>query len=224
MIACQKINSIPSDTNDLGDDWKSIRSAFSGCEKIELTQAWLSEEQKDFSPATVFVGWTEGQFHLLADLEDVDIFNPIKTDGEPAFLKGDVFEMFFRPLSQSSYVELHVTPGNAKFQLCIPSAEQFAEQRSSQIPDSWFIRERKFSSKIQINPDQQCWTVYASVSASMIYEDKKELIEEGDEWLFSFSRYDYTRGKKQPVLSSSSEHKKLSFHRQLEWKKLRFVS
>jgi hypothetical protein len=42
------------------------------------------------------------------------------------------------------------------------------------------------------------------------------------EWLFSFSRYDYTRGRGEPVISSTSPHAAPAFHRQQEWGRLRF--
>jgi hypothetical protein len=45
----------------------------------------------------------------------------------------------------------------------------------------------------------------------------------GDRGLFSFSRSDYTRGRKKPVLSSTSPHKVLNFHRQEEWGEMRFT-
>jgi hypothetical protein len=46
---------------------------------------------------------------------------------------------------------------------------------------------------------------------------------EGTDWLFSFSRYDCTRGLAVPVISSTSPHAAPSFHRQQEWGTLRFV-
>ena len=42
------------------------------------------------------------------------------------------------------------------------------------------------------------------------------------QWLFSFARYDYTRDENGPILSSSSPHAKLGFHRQQEWERIRF--
>ena len=41
-------------------------------------------------------------------------------------------------------------------------------------------------------------------------------------WRFSFSRYDHTRGANNPVLSSSSPHQELDFHRQEDWGRLVF--
>jgi hypothetical protein len=38
-----------------------------------------------------------------------------------------------------------------------------------------------------------------------------------------FSRYDYTRGMGEPVLSSTSPHRRLDFHRQHEWGTLDFA-
>jgi hypothetical protein len=44
------------------------------------------------------------------------------------------------------------------------------------------------------------------------------------EWRFSFSRYDYTRGRVAPVISSTSPHAKADFHHQQEWGILRLAS
>ncbi|MEI8343284.1 MAG: hypothetical protein WCH43_17320, partial [Verrucomicrobiota bacterium] len=45
---------------------------------------------------------------------------------------------------------------------------------------------------------------------------------EGRTWLASFSRYDYSSAEAPPVLSSTSPHAEVSFHRQQEWAELLF--
>jgi hypothetical protein len=42
-------------------------------------------------------------------------------------------------------------------------------------------------------------------------------------WRFSFSRYDYIRGRQEPILSSTSPHAWPDFHQREEWGTLIFV-
>jgi hypothetical protein len=42
-------------------------------------------------------------------------------------------------------------------------------------------------------------------------------------WRFSFSRYDYIRGRREPMISSTSPHARPGFHRREEWGTLIFV-
>ncbi len=72
----------------------------------------------------------------------------------------------------------------------------------------------------RVEPGEGPWTVQVSIPLDMVCEQGK--VRTGDRWKFSFSRYDYTRGTATPVLSSSSPHAELSFHRQQEWGTLVF--
>lgn len=73
-----------------------------------------------------------------------------------------------------------------------------------------------------MEPDQQKWFVFAVIPALAIC-GKPEL-RAGVRWHFSFSRYDYTRGRGEPVISSTSPHPVGDFHRQQEWGELTLVA
>ncbi|MEI6167095.1 MAG: carbohydrate-binding family 9-like protein [bacterium] len=203
------------------DSWHWIDAVFANAPAVESQQAWLVEPEPGFRPLRVKTGWTREALYVYAELEDADIFNPEKRFNEPSFMSGDVFEIFLRPCSQESYVEIHVTPENQKFQLRIPSAREFAEPRAKPgIPQEWFI-DRVIESRVRVNPAAQRWEVAVEIPFAMVCE--VFLPRTGDRWLFSFSRYDYTRGREKPVLSSTSPHQVLNFHRQEEWGELRFT-
>jgi len=51
----------------------------------------------------------------------------------------------------------------------------------------------------------------------------RDHIRPEESWRFSFSRYDASRGTRPPVLSSTSPHQALNFHRIHEWGNLIFA-
>jgi hypothetical protein len=64
------------------------------------------------------------------------------------------------------------------------------------------------------------WVVLAEIPASLVCGAPTPL--PGQRWRFSFSRYDYTRGRAEPVISSTSPHPCADFHRQEDWGLLLF--
>ncbi len=182
---------------------------------VDLGQGWRAQPEPGFQPARVELRVRRDRLEVEALLQDEDIHNPVTGFNEPAFLQGDVFEIFLRPVNQSAYLELHVGPANQVFQLRIPSAEIFAAARGTPEPwRAWLIAEPCFESRVVCPPDRPAWRVEARIPTTAIAEQP---VRSGDRWLFSFSRYDYTRGRARPVLSSSSRHGEVSFHRQQEW-------
>ena len=203
------------------DSWCWIDAVFADAPAVEAHQVWRAEPEPEFRPMRVKAWWTREAMYVYGELEDVDIFNPEKRFNAPSFQSGDVFEIFLRPCDQESYVEIHVTPENQKLQLRIPSAREFSEPRAKPgIPPEWFI-DRVIESRVRVNAVAQRWEVAVEIPFSLVCE--ASLPKPGDQWLFSFSRYDYTRGREKPVLSSTSPHKVLNFHRQEEWGELRFM-
>lgn len=203
------------------DSWHWIDAVFANVTAVKSQQAWLAEPEPEFRPMRVKAGWTRDALYVYAEIEDADIFNPEKRFNAPSFLSGDVFELFLRPCDQESYVEIHVTPENQKLQLRIPSTRALGAPRAKPgIPPEWFI-DRAIESRVRVNVAAERWDVAVEIPFAMICEVL--LPRSGDRWLFSFSRYDYTRGLVHPVLSSTSPHQVLNFHRQEEWGELRFV-
>lgn len=183
-------------------------------------QAWRKTTHPAFRSATARAGQRSGALWILAELEDADIFNPEARFNQPFYLSGDVFEVFLRPETQDAYSEFHVGPANQRFQLKIPSAKVFLDKCEEPEPwRNWVIAEPLFESWTWIEPQLERWFVLARIPFASI---SQATVQPGARWFYSFSRYDYTRGQPDPVHSSTSPHRELSFHRQQEWGELVF--
>ena len=212
----------PRIPSPLPDDWQGVEAVFVGAEAVAMHQAWRTEPEPGLRPASVRCGWTAQELLVFAVLDDDDIFNPVDEFNVPSFQHGDVFEIFLRPAGQEAYYEFHVSPRNQRFQLRIPSAAAFAAPKSFPgLPPEWFVRDWQIGSRVQVDAAHGRWSVLASIPLARVAENGLPVA--GDTWRFSFSRYDYTQGQIAPVLSSTSPHRVLSFHRQQEWGKLEFV-
>jgi hypothetical protein len=203
------------------DSWPELGSVLFDAQIVESQQAWRSDLEPGFRPMRVKTGWTRDALYVHAEIEDADIFNPEKQFNALSFTKGDVFEIFLRPCDQDAYFEFHVTPENQKLQLRFPSAAALAAPRAQPgLPPEWFISHRVVESRVRVDIAAQRWEVAVEIPFDLVCEASQP--RRDTRWLFSFSRYDYTRGQESPVLSSTSPHKVLSFHRQEEWGELRF--
>jgi hypothetical protein len=217
----QKIN-CPRATSFEHDDWDAIRKAFDKSPTVYLRQHWLSDPQEAFYPARVRTAWTNDALLVFAELDDADIFNPSREFNAPAFKRGDVFEVFLRPIEQDAYYEFHIGPDNQIFQLRVPSATTFRERPKGDIPEEWLVQKQVIESRTKIQNLDKSWLVLAEIPFAMIAEARNPKL--GSQWLFSFSRYDYYQGDPTPVLSSTSSHDMpVSFHRQEDWGLLSFV-
>jgi hypothetical protein len=179
---------------------------------VLMQQGWLDAPEPDFLPAEIRVGWTPSRLIVLADIPDRDIFTEATGPNQKMWELGDVFEIFLKPEDRSDYVELHVTPPNFRLQLQIESPGKPA----TQLPDG------VFSSRVTIDISNQKWTVYAEVPSTLV--TGHDQIATGEAWLFSFSRYDASRDGRPPILSSTSPHQAINFHRIHEWGKITFCS
>ncbi len=198
----------------LTGDWKIVQTVFRDAVPCVLRQAWRDEPEPQFRPCTVRCARTHEALWILAELDDNDIFNPVTQFNEPAFTKGDAFEIFLRPPRQDAYYEFHVSPENQRFQLRFPGQGRVTEAAK--------VSDFQIDSRTQVLPDRRRWEVLAGLPFSRVAE--AGLPRDGDRWLFSFSRYDYTRGEAAPVLSSTSPHTICNFHRMEEWGTLLFVT
>ena len=189
-----------------------------------MRQAWRSEPEVDFLPARVCVGWSQDAMLVEAELPDYDIFNPVTEFNLAAFNAGDVFEIFLRPEAQEPYFEFHITPSNQLFQLRFANAQQI-----KQLPATGTLDERlaankiwksRITSAVRVDAGAQRWFVSAVIPFAMVVETGT--MKPGARWLCSFCRYDHTRGRTAPVLSSTSPHAVCNFHRQQEWQPVVF--
>jgi hypothetical protein len=197
-------------------DWQSVKTAFSKSPEINLRQSWRKQQER-FRPTLVRTGWRDETLWVYAEIEDLDTFNPETRFNEPFFMQGDAFEIFLHPVGQPAYFEFHIGPANQLFQLRIPSAKVFAKQTEGES-ESWKIRNYVMKSWSSVDRKRQLWRVLVAIPFQAVVEKGGSR----SQWLFSFARYDYTRDENGPILSSSSPHAQLGFHRQQEWGRIRF--
>jgi len=203
-IACPEIPAFAAE-----DDLGSIRAAFQPSPARVLRQAWRENEEADFAPATVRLGWRGEMFLVFAELTDADIATTATAPNERLWELGDAFEMFLKASGQDAYVEFQVAPNNQRLQM------RFGESLSGVLLPGELFRSRTW-----VQPESQQWFVFAQIPAASI--DRAPASLRGAQWRCSFARYDYTRGRREPVISSTSPHTRPDFHRQQEWDLVRF--
>jgi hypothetical protein len=199
------------------EDWSAVAAAFANAASCEFAQSWRGSLQREFQPGTVRVGWREQALWVLAEMRDLDIYNNATQLNDITYALGDVFEMFLQCGRQKHYFELHITPENQRLQIRFES-----EPRKLKDKDLPVIEQRDlFFSRTGVWPDEQRWQVLAGVPAAVV--EGEDCFSPGNSWRFSFGRYDYTRGCKQPVLSSTSALTAPDFHCRAEWGTLLFA-
>jgi hypothetical protein len=191
---------------------------------VSMTGSAVSEPvltlRQNWNPASVLLGgavrfaWNGKSLLLHATLPDRDIFNPVTRFNQPAFLAGDVFEIFLRPLNQAAYYELHISPTNHRYQARFPKNR--AEARTGETVEPTTVN-IPLHSEVRIDNVAARWEVLAEIPLAPLCESAP--LSASSEWLVSFARYDYTRTDNGMTaeLFSTSPHAELSFHRQHEW-------
>lgn len=199
-------------------DWSAVRAAFARLPAWEFRQHWQPSLTPGFRRGLFRAGCWSDALVVLGDLDDDDIFNPAARFNEEAYRHGDTFEMFLQPEGQDAYYEFHVTPDNHKLQLRFPSPAEFrtpANGRRRTSIDEFKQSQPLFRSVTQVDHAATKWSVVVSIPFASVVETPEAARLR--RWRFSASRYDYTRGKARPVLSSTSLHTHCDFHRIEEW-------
>lgn len=215
-------------------DLATVRAAFLDATPIPLGQAWLGEPEPGFAPGIVRTGWRDDSLFVFAELSDADIFTRAQRHNERFWELGDTFEMFLQPIPGQAYVEFHVTPNNLRLQLRFAALPAVVAAAGDPF-ETALIRADVFDSRTWMHAGAREWCVLAVIPAASVGgltgDDRgagpsgpAPAALAGVTWRFSFSRYDYTRGRDQPVISSSSAHGEPRFHRQHEWGVLRCSS
>jgi hypothetical protein len=202
------------------NDLAAVRQAFAAAESLPLGQAWLPHQQTNLDPGSVRLGWQEGSLLILAELSDQDIFTTATKANEHLWELGDTFEIFLRPEDQSAYWELQVAPNNQTLQLRFCDARAVGQLRATGNLQPYLVASSVFHSRTWASVAEGQWFAFAAVTAGAICGELASLI--GSRWQVSFGRYDFTRGESDPVISSTSPHARLDFHRQHEWRTLQF--
>ena len=198
-------------------DWGAIAAAFESALKLPLGQAWSPEPEKKFRPGFVGVGWRDGIFWVRAVLDDDCLTTSATADNQNLWTLGDVFELFLRPMEGEVYYELHVAPSGHRLQLRFPDADMINRLREGKDRrEDLLVDEPIFTFTTRTVPGG--WEILAGVPAATFGWPAGDL--SGRELLASFSRYDYSGDGSAPVLSSTSAHTIMNYHRQEDWKRL----
>ena len=203
------------------DDWNAVDDAFASRDWCDLQQAWRDTPEPDFQPARARIGWRPDALWVDAHLTDLDIFNAAAHLNDATYALGDIFEIFLLPAAQQIYYEFHITPENQQLQLRWPDFESITQCSDDQESLAPFFVTGVLQSRTDVQPQRNFWRVLARVPATIALSGS---IQNGDDWMFSFSRYDTTRGVKEPVYSSSSPHAEIDYHRRHEWGRINFSS
>ncbi|MDD5350439.1 MAG: hypothetical protein PHQ12_09535 [Chthoniobacteraceae bacterium] len=201
------------------EDWPAMDAAFAGIPGVPLRQAWLEGAEPRFRPAVAKMARTAEAMLAMVELEDVDVFNPVSEFNAPAFLRGDVVEIFVLPAGTSRYVELHATPEAALLQL----RWTVGWRRRSRPGAPLDLRESLITSPVARALTRRTsggWSAFLAVPFALM-EAAPQAFEEG--WRASVCRYDYTRGEEKPVLSSTSAFARVDFHQADCWNRLVFT-
>ena len=204
----------------------SLRRILSSRKAINFKQSWLVTPERLFAPASAAAAWDGNDLYVYATLQDHDIFNPSMGLNQPAYQRGDIFEIMVRPRNGEAYFEFHITPSNQVLQLRFPRRTSLAGFHESggkpeDLIATFQIADRVLESHVEIDSERKIWTILVKIPASTLTPGAK--LHAGDTLLFSFCRYDHTRGQQNPVLSSTSNHSVCSFHRQEEWRVMQLV-
>lgn len=188
------------------------------CDPWIMRQAWLAKPDENLRAATVRFGWEPNALWVLADLPDDFITSRSTDHSQDMWTLGDVFEIFVARSGSPSYLELHVTPHNHRLHLHL-TAEGMEKIRSGQSTLNEFRRPPSaFDSWVQKSTDLNQWQVLARIPANILPEGQS--LAAGQSLELSFSRYDAGPEGAADVLSSTSAHRELNYHRRHEWREV----
>lgn len=197
-------------------DLPSLERAFQSGTRLDFGQAWRQKPEPAFREGWVRIEWRDNVFCLFATLVDSSIRTSATEDHQRLWELGDVFEIFLSDVRYRHYVELHVAPNGRRLQLRYPEAPG-EDGRLKGAFEECRVLEPVFDFRVFI--ERQCWHVWAEVPAATVIGTPEPLA--GKRWRVSFGRYDYGDSGA-PVLSSTSPHAVVGFHRVHEWKHVTF--
>ncbi|MGA0853660.1 MAG: hypothetical protein ACO3RK_02465 [Luteolibacter sp.] len=183
-----------------------------------MQQAWLSAPEKNLRAGMVRFGWEPDAFWVLADLHDDFITSRSTDHNQDMWLLGDVFEIFIARKNSPHYLELHVTPHNHRMHLKL-TAEDLEKIRSKHATlDEFRCSASAFDSWVLQPSEQNQWQVLARIPSTIFPDGGPFAV--GEKLELSFSRYDAGPEGTPDVLSSTSPHLELNYHRRHEWRKV----
>lgn len=197
-----------------GDFAAAVREITGGPWTME--QAWRATPENKLRPGTVRFGWQPDALWVLADLNDEHITSRSTTHNQDMWALGDVFEIFVARRGSPRYFELHVTPNNHRLHLRWTGRDFAKVGKKLKTVADFHADPDAFQSWVRRSPDGSGWQVLARIPAAIFPGGKA--FRAGQRFAFSFSRYDAGPEETPKVLSSTSPHRKLNYHRRHEWR------
>lgn len=187
------------------------RTAVDGC-KFQFSQPWRDTPAPEFCPGEVRLAYNEKFFIVEADLVDDAVLTTATADNQRMWELGDTFEVFLKIEECSNYIELHVTPNNQRLHLAFPNVSRRLTPDSPPLPlEKMFVEPPAFHSNVK--KTDAGWRVSVEIPAGTV---GLPTLEAGMQFRVSFGRYDaYPVGD--PVISTTSAHSVINFHRPDEW-------
>lgn len=193
-----------------------LEDALASASPVLLDTSWPPGSPR--AKTVVRVAWNPAELLVRAEMEDEDVTTLATADSQHFWELGDVFEIFLEAEGAGFYTEMHVAPGNHRLHLRLGHDDYEAMKRKARTPSDLMVRPPGFESRFAITSSG--WTAEARIPAALV--DPKGRITAESQWQASFCRYDAWSDGRPPVLSSTSPHEQLNFHRRHEWRPLCF--
>ncbi|MEI8205320.1 MAG: hypothetical protein WCG03_00415 [Kiritimatiellales bacterium] len=181
-------------------------------ETLHFSQPWQPFFDPEFKPATVRLSWTPQALVIKAVLRDDEISSLATADSQKLWKMGDVFEIFVQVEGRADYVEMHITPNNRRTHLNLPGPDGRPSPNADMLTwETMVVKPVGFSSEVTRSDHE--WRVSASIPAATLGLAGFNC---GDSLRVSFCRYDYASNR-ELILSTTSKHPSIAFHRPDEW-------
>ena len=176
-------------------------------------------------PGKVRVLWDDKYLYVGIEYTDSDVVAEEMTDQAHHYLKGDVAEVFLKPVNKTWYWEMYVTPAGYK------TAFYFNGRGNVGLPSSFadkvVFKDLKVAAKADgtLNNSwdkDKKWTAVMAIPISEINMAGEKLSPEVP-WLIFFGRYNYSRYLPRQENSAFPEQEYTSYHVHEEYAKLKMV-
>lgn len=179
---------------------------------FQLAQPWSTTGEAGFQHGEIHLAWSPDRLVVTARMDDRDVKTSATASGQKLWMIGDVFEVFAQVEGREDYVELHVSPNNHRMHLKLPRVSWRPSPEAEPLTfDQVQVRPEGFISETVRTPAG--WSVRMEIPAPVM---GLEEFRAGDRLRVSFCRYDYN-GDREPVLSTTANHRKIAFHQPGDW-------
>ncbi len=199
-----------------------VAGHFSHAPSWALLQTWNNSPDANFARGQVHLAQHDESLWIFAALEDHFIGTRATSDGQMLWELGDCFEIFLGADVISPYLEIHLAPNGFSLELAWgEEGNARPNLKLEEVMTSGLLGARRVWSEAQ----NKRWFALAQIPFAGF------LAQSQNEFLASFSRYDYSGSGEEfelqrPILSSTSPHSSgednwPSFHCRAEWRTLR---